>query len=287
MNNNLIYDLGMHEAHDTEYYLKQGYSVVAIDADAEMVEKAEKKFAKEIKEERLRLLHCAITDTEGGSVDFHICNDNTLWSSLNAEISGRENLDFETVSVPSKRLDAIFSEYGVPYYCKIDIEGYDNLAIQTLKNAAELPQYISCESECINDKGEIEKGGEFHTLNSLYELGYRKFKLVDQESLFILGKPSFYYTKKLSNNRWIRSFQEKILGQKVYDWRKNFLHREMYIKQKKHLFMHGTTGPFGKDLLGKWFCYEDAKEILTMHRNDFAKLGEKKYSFWCDWHAEL
>ena len=40
MDANLIFDLGMHRGEDTELYLKKGFRVVAVDADAELCEQA-------------------------------------------------------------------------------------------------------------------------------------------------------------------------------------------------------------------------------------------------------
>lgn len=40
MNNSLIIDVGMHTGRDTEFYLKKGFNVVAIEANPELVKKA-------------------------------------------------------------------------------------------------------------------------------------------------------------------------------------------------------------------------------------------------------
>lgn len=79
----------------------------------------------------------------------------------------------------------MFHEYGTPFYCKIDIEGNDIIALQTMEKVSEKPLYISVETECIGEDEDIA-GHELDTLNALYQLGYRKFKLVDQRTLTVL-----------------------------------------------------------------------------------------------------
>ena len=49
----------------------------------------------------------------------------------------------------------MFHEYGTPFYCKIDIEGNDIIALQTVEKVSEKPLYISVETECIGEDEDI------------------------------------------------------------------------------------------------------------------------------------
>jgi spermidine synthase len=42
---NLIYDIGMHDGSDSEFYLRKGYRVVAVEANPKLVEACRERLA--------------------------------------------------------------------------------------------------------------------------------------------------------------------------------------------------------------------------------------------------
>ncbi len=44
----LVYDVGMHRGEDTAFYLAKGYRVVGFEANPELVEACQRRFAAEI-----------------------------------------------------------------------------------------------------------------------------------------------------------------------------------------------------------------------------------------------
>ncbi len=64
---NLIYDVGMHQGQDTDFYLKKGFDVVAFEANPANVEFCKKRFAKEIEEEKLIIVEGAIIESSAFS----------------------------------------------------------------------------------------------------------------------------------------------------------------------------------------------------------------------------
>lgn len=285
--NDLIIDVGMHRGEDTSYYLKKGFQVVAIDADPNTIRYVNKKFSSELNKKTLRILNYAIADIDDLQVDFNI-SELSLWSSLKKDIADRNQLAKDTVKVTCKTLGTIFKTYGTPYYCKIDIEGYDELCLETLKGRSILPKFISVESECVGENEVLTEEQALGTLNRLHELGYTKFKLVDQTSLEVLGKEDFYnHANMLEFKR--PSFTTKVINK----FKKTFgigthlsSHRELLNKRFGHNFFIGSSGPFGDDLDGVWLDYPSAKECLLKHRIDYFRLPSSlNYGFWCDWHA--
>jgi len=109
-------------------------------------------------------------------MDFNI-SKLSLWSSLKKEIADRNQLAKETLKVECKTLKTIFKTYGTPYYCKIDIEGYDELCLQTLSGLNILPTFISVESECVGENQILTEEQSLATLIGLKELGYTKLNL--------------------------------------------------------------------------------------------------------------
>ena len=46
MQNDLIYDIGMHKGEDTDFYLRKGFSVVAIEANPDLCKECTQKFRR-------------------------------------------------------------------------------------------------------------------------------------------------------------------------------------------------------------------------------------------------
>jgi len=275
MENRLIFDVGMHRGEDTTYYLGKGYRVVAIDAGPDLINNAKTSLAKYIAHNQLILVHCAISDSEG-EVEFNI-SKKTQWSSLKFLISDRKSLHHKRIKVQSKRLTSLVREFGLPYYCKIDIAGYDAICLKTLTDLKELPQFISVESECVGEFETLSDEQALETLNQLYNLGYRKFKLVDQHNLTVLQpKIKFYHEPSM-----FIKFKRKAAS--------IFRPREgIFILKCGHKFPSGSTGPFGDELEGNWLDYAIAQDTLLYHRKTYFELKSSyNHGFWCDWHAKL
>lgn len=293
MNNKLIIDIGMHKGEDAGFYLQNGYTVVAVDADPGLIEDAKSKFKKAYNSKQLILLNYAVSDKDGDKVTFNL-SQNTIWNSLKENIADRAHLSKDSITVETRTLSSIIAEYGAPLYCKIDIEGYDEVCLQTLKQATELPQYISVETECVGEGESITDEEALGTLYRLQELGYTKFKLVDQTSFRVLKLNEDFHTssdkalKFLSQSfgaRLKRKIQN-ILGLAGDIDEAYFKERKAIEKQFNYNFIVGSSGPFGPDLKGEWVGFDVAKQTLLKHRHDYFKLDNAvSYGFWCDWHA--
>jgi FkbM family methyltransferase len=90
-------------------------------------------------------LNNAIAEKDGLKIDFNV-SEFSSWSSIKSKIANRENLGINNVEVETITLNSIFDKYGVPYYCKIDIEGYDEVCLESLKNYHEYTTFITVES---------------------------------------------------------------------------------------------------------------------------------------------
>lgn len=270
-NDQLIFDIGFHKGEDTRYYLYKGYNVVGVDADKELIDYGKHCFQNEIHSGQLTLLNCAISSERKASTPFYISH-NKLWNSAHKGIAEREGIQARKEMVPSETLSALMDIYGVPYYCKIDIEGNDIIALNSLKHADKVPQYISVETECLDDKSEAFKS-TFETLDALKDLGYKKFKLVDQATLKVLDGEPFY----------LRTFD----AEKLID---NYIYARFLLNKENVLFSNiypSTSGPFGEDLMGDWCDYETAKQFISFYSHEQRKLNTPVWHFWCDWHATI
>ncbi len=280
----LVYDVGMHDGSDTMYYLHKGYRVVAIDANPDLIEKANKLFSGHIASGKLTLLNIAIAEKEE-TVTFNI-SKNDVWSSMDKDIAGREGNFLKQINVEARKLSTIFKTHGTPVYCKIDIEGYDAIALQSISAEGDIPEYISVETESIAEGITITEAEALYTLELLRGLGYSKYKLVDQSTMEPL-KPNeqFYFEPEPVNMslpaRGIRFLKRKLLPAKVNNY------RTMLSEKEGFAFKHGTTGPWGADIAGEWHSYEVAKTMLLRHRKEYMqRTNAIDFGFWCDWHAK-
>ena len=127
------------------------------------------RFAKEISDGRLTVLEVGIAEGEGEAT-FWICDDKSEWSSFDPALAGRNGSRHRAISVRLRPFQEILQEYGVPYYCKIDIEGNDHLVVSAMTPESR-PAFISAEVS------------ERRVARPVCGLGYDRFKLVHQQSL--------------------------------------------------------------------------------------------------------
>jgi FkbM family methyltransferase len=220
----LVYDVGAHKGEDTEFYLKKGFSVVAIEAVPELCDELRQKFCDYLKRGQLQVLKLALTN-KSGFVDFYVDQKKSVWGTVNPDWVTRNKFigdgRIRKITVETSSLSNVMKEYGVPRYCKIDIEGSDLDALKSLQGAPEVPEFISIESEMKIWQRLVE---EFEALNSL---GYRKYKIVDQGLIRLQSCP-----------------QPPLEGQFC-----------------NHVFETGQSGLFGNELPGRWLDLFEALEV--------------------------
>jgi FkbM family methyltransferase len=173
--NRLIFDVGANDGSDTWYYLRKGFRVVAVEAIPELVANLRGRFKDQIAAGRLVVEPVAIADREG-EVSFIINQNMTEWSSAHGAPKACDGSNC-TITVPSTTLACLVTRHGSPYYIKIDIEGGELSAIDSLRGVADdkLPAFLSFE---LNPKWD-------DVLEHVYEMGYRRFQLVRQGALYL------------------------------------------------------------------------------------------------------
>lgn len=176
----LIFDVGFHRGEDTAFYLAKGFSVVAVEANPDLAEKGLDRFADAVEQGRLVLVHAAVAPTPG-PVTFY-ANEHTDWGTTDPEWAARNTTQYgsppsATMTVPGVTFGSLLDEHGVPHYLKVDIEGADLLCLEALRDHDARPSYVSIESDKRRWRGVVR---EFDLLR---ELGYRRFKVVNQEKV--------------------------------------------------------------------------------------------------------
>lgn len=171
MENNLIFDLGFHIGQDTEFYLKKGFKVVAVEANPDLCLVGKEKFKSYIENSQLILINKAVS-TNNEMIKFFIHPTHKDWSSCFKEFIRTENETLIEIEVAGITINELINEFGIPRYMKVDIEGADILVAQQLSELKQnKPLFVSFETSR-RDFAKI--------FSYLYLAGYSSYQLINQ-----------------------------------------------------------------------------------------------------------
>lgn len=242
LHKDLIYDVGVGNGDDSAYYLSCGFRVLSIEGSPGLAEAARHRFSKEIATGRLTLVNVGIAAT-CGEMTWYLADSGT--GTLVKEMSGP---DWLVTAIPCVTFDTILDQYGVPFYLKVDIEGSDDLCLDPLR-PDETPTYLSLEF----DLKKREK-----ILGRLLALGYRRFKLTNQET-GTTGVPiyqsdwGFRALRKLSN--LVPAVGSAI--QASPDWWKG--NKDKFLRKIERV---APSGAIGEESFGPWLSESELRQRL-------------------------
>lgn len=216
---NTIYDVGAHKGEDTDFYLRKGFKVIAIEANPILAQKLREMFDEAILSGKLTVVEAAVAD-EDGEAEFFL-NELSVWGTIRenwAERNLKMGKPSRKIRVPALSFKRLLEQYGTPYYLKIDIEGADMLCVRALANTQARPRFLSIES---SKTSWAELLTEFNTLE---RLGYRRFKIVNQAKVPDQTEPN-------------------PVGEGIF---------------VNHRFPPDSSGLFGNDLPGAWLTRRQA-----------------------------
>ena len=216
----LIYDVGLHKGEDSEFYLKKGFRVVALEALPALAQMATERLHRYLDSGQLVILNVAVAEKDG-PLTFFENPGLSVWGTAYPEWAQRnQRLGLSSIetTVQGMNFAKILKQYGIPYYLKVDIEGADILCLKALKGFESKPKHVSIESTKTSWKGLRE---EFALLRVL---GYSRFKVVPQRTVADQFCPF-----PASEGRYI-----------------------------DHHFEAGASGLFGEEAPGKWMDESEA-----------------------------
>ncbi len=173
----LIFDCGMHNGNDSEFYLNKGFRVVAVEAMLWMARKVSEKFREELRTSRLTIINRCLADSDGRSVSFFINNKDSGQSSVYREKASNSD-DITEVQVQTISIQSLFRKFGVPRYLKIDLEGADEIVLDQVIASKIKPPYISCEINSLN------------VIAKLMAAGYNEFQIINQNRNYSYQPPN-------------------------------------------------------------------------------------------------
>jgi len=175
----LVYDIGMHKGEDSEFYLRKGFRVVAIEAIPSFCSEVADRFKAEVDSGQLTIVNVAIAENDG-PVKFYV-NPNSVWGTIRPDWSKRNerlgSASIDVIEVLGVKFVDVLREYGIPYYLKVDIEGADILCLKSLGGTDARPRHVSIEANKVSWRELL------HEFDLLESLGYHRFKLVPQHKV--------------------------------------------------------------------------------------------------------
>lgn len=169
----LVFDLGFHNGDDTDYYLKKGVKVVAVEANPNLYEKGLTRFKREIETGELVLLNKAIAEKQG-EIDFFIHKIKDNWSSCYQSLAESDGSKSHCIKVQTVTMESLIQKFGKPYYLKVDVEGMDTEVARQLHSLKDKPDFVSFE---------ISKSEYAGIFAWLHVAGYQGFQLINQQNI--------------------------------------------------------------------------------------------------------
>lgn len=178
----LCFDIGANLGNRTDPFLRLGARVVAVEPQDWCIQQLRARYHKN---PNVTLVQKAIGETEGNA-QLILSDAHTISSMSNEWItavraSGRfaDHQWGPSVTVPVTTLDQLIREYGMPDFCKIDVEGFESQVLRGLSNPISAvsfeftPEYFESCLECIDH---------------LLRLGYREFNYSLGESMILASE---------------------------------------------------------------------------------------------------
>jgi len=247
----LIFDIGLFDGADTEYYLQNNFRVVAVEANPSLINEAKKKFSSEIETKQLTLIHAAISENSGENIILTVCGDDIGASSIYEQRIDSRN-PIGSFQVETINIKDLINIYGTPYFIKVDIEGADRFCVLPLTKDLK-PEYFS-----------FEAGDDFIELaQHLKTIGFSKFKMINQGNF-----------RELKNQNNLKDkLKSKIVRLLGYE-------KPTLIRRSGRFFIRGhSSGPAPWESDGNWQTLE---QLISSWEN---VKKNNQLTHWYDIHA--
>jgi FkbM family methyltransferase len=168
----LVFDIGAHTGGRTAVFLAIGAKVVAVEPQESCVKTLRRRYARD---QRVEIVPSAVAEAEG-EAELFVCSRATTVTTMSAAwMKGRfAEYEWDQVQpIHTTTMDALVSRYGVPTFCKIDVEG---LEYEVLRGLSSPIPALSIEfvSERLDATGRC--------LDRLEEIGFHRFSYSLAES---------------------------------------------------------------------------------------------------------
>lgn len=184
----LVFDVGANIGNKAELYLSLGAKVVCVEPQPNLVKTLSDRFNNN---PNIYIENIGLSDKKG-ILDLSVCSVANTISTFSEEWVTRSRFSSSYVwdhkiQVGVDTLDSLISKYGLPRFCKIDVENYEHIVLQGLNQKI---QCISLEFAIETLQSNTQK-----CLDRLVSLGFSEFN-------FTLG-----VANRLILDKWVDSVE--------------------------------------------------------------------------------
>ena len=173
----LIYDLGAHDGDDTDFYLRKGFRVVAVEANPHLASRLADRFAGYVPAVRAQVVGKAFAAAGRNSINLFVRDDKTVWSSIFQNAAERDGVEAQVCQVDVVTVRELIEKFGVPRYIKIDLEGAEVFVLDQIASELDKPPFVSVELFSPE------------TIRRLDNIGYDRFQMINQGYLGLCDPP--------------------------------------------------------------------------------------------------
>ena len=170
LKNDLIFDIGANIGKLTEKYLELGAKVICVEPQSSCAKILFEKFNSN---QKVKIIKKGVSNRIE-TLDLFVCNQYNEIATFSSEFMNNSrhtsNFIWDSIEkIETTTLDALINIYGMPKFCKIDVEGFE---LKVLQGLTYLIPYLSFEFhiELIEQT--------FIALEYLNNLGYEKYNLI-------------------------------------------------------------------------------------------------------------
>ena len=201
----LCFDLGANHGSRTDVFLSLGAKVIAVEPQPECTEELKEKYEGKNAE----VIEAAVSSKHGEG-KLYLCNMDevsTLSEDFKDYYSKYDYLSWKkSINVKLITLDELIAKYGVPEFCKIDVEGWES---EVMKGLSSPLHYLSYE---FNGPFKVNVIDCIDRLSTLGEVVYNY---------------SFYESFELESAEWLSAEEMKA---KIASLPANILHGDIYAE---------------------------------------------------------
>lgn len=203
----LCFDIGANIGEKSEALLKAGMSVIAVEPQPLCVKEI---MARCGRYDKIRIIQTAV-GSEVGEAELYISEIFHASSSLDKNWTPSH----ESLIVPLTTLDLLIDEFGVPTYCKIDVEGYELNVLRGLTRPISL---VSLEYHLI--ERDLDK--TFECLNYLDNLANGK--------ILINMSPAEHF--QFTFQQWMSLTEFRQVFPEEFRKKKEFYYGDIWVRSK-------------------------------------------------------